>query len=118
MDTQADPVQPCAAAPETRDWYAWINKMPPRPNTFYIVGDVKVPNPGVEVTLLQREPQGINPCILQLQLILYDPNTIAIPMLVWKQVKYERIGPNLDYKDVQIFFGNEIIAEVEVETIE
>ena len=25
---------------ETRNWYAWINTMPPKPDDFHIIGEV------------------------------------------------------------------------------
>ena len=34
---------------KTRDWYPWNNLMPPPPDDFHVVGEVYVPNPGVDV---------------------------------------------------------------------
>lgn len=44
----------------TRDWYAWINLMPPKPDDFHVVGEVFVSNQGVQAQLCVKEPQGIN----------------------------------------------------------
>jgi hypothetical protein len=54
---------------DTRNWYAWINIMPPRPlHSFHVSGEVLVGNPGVEAFLTVKEPQGINGDILLLDL--------------------------------------------------
>ena len=55
---------------ETRNWYAWINTMPPKPDDFHIIGEVFVGNPGVEALLTPKQPQGINPRIFLLDLHL------------------------------------------------
>jgi hypothetical protein len=44
---------PCEGI-HSRDWYAWINLMPPPPDEFHVVGEVYVSNPGVEPFSHQR----------------------------------------------------------------
>ena len=44
-------VVPCSNA-DSRDWHAWINLMPPGPNQLHVIGEVQVPNPGVEACIL------------------------------------------------------------------
>jgi hypothetical protein len=55
---------------QTKDWYAWLNLMPPPPDDFHVIGDVLVSNPGVQAHLCVKEPQGINPGVLLLDLHL------------------------------------------------
>ena len=55
---------------ETKNWSTWINLMPPKPDDFHVVGEVFVANPGIETLLCVKEPQGINPNILLLDLHL------------------------------------------------
>jgi len=38
-------------ANNTANWYAWNNLQPPGPPSFHLIGDVEVPNPGVDVHL-------------------------------------------------------------------
>ena len=46
---------------KTQNWHAWINKMPPSPDTLHVRGEVEVSNPGIEVVT------GVNlPMILKL----------------------------------------------------
>jgi hypothetical protein len=68
------------AQPTTRNWFAWNDLMPPGPPSFHIIGDVQVPNPGVDLLLTERVPQGINPAI-----ILLDLHFIQLPGL-WPQM--------------------------------
>ena len=55
---------------DARDWYAWINRMPPKPDGLHVIGEVFANNAGVQAELRVREPQGINPDILLLDLHL------------------------------------------------
>lgn len=107
---------PCEGT-KTRDWYAWINLMPPKPDSFHVTGEVYVPNPGVDPILVPREPQGINPEILLMDLFLIQRPGIWPQILVWKQARYDKVGTGFEYKQVQIFCGDEVIADIEVEIV-
>ena len=104
---------PCAGS-KTRDWYAWIDLMPPGPKSFHIVGEVYVQNPGVEPLLVPKEPQGINPAILLMDLYLCQRPGLWPQVLVWKPVRYDKVAPGTSYTQVQIFCGDEMIADVPV----
>lgn len=78
-------VEPSAKAPPplaitTSDWYSWVNKMPPGPATFYVIGVVRTPTPGYDVKLVPASPQGINPNELILDLV------VTAKPGVWPQV--------------------------------
>lgn len=107
---------PCTGV-ETRDWYAWNNKMPPRPDEFHIVGEVQVPNPGVDVELVRREPQGINPAIILLDLILTQRPGIWPQVLTWKRVRFDQVLTGDGYEEASILCGKDVIAKVKVEDI-
>jgi len=104
-------------APQTRDWYAWNNKMPPKPDDFHIVGEVLVANPGVEVALHRRDPQGINPQMLQLTLTLNQKPGVWPSVLTWQEVRFDKILVNSSYDSVQILFEQAIIQTVRVDTV-
>lgn len=106
---------PCKDA-KTRDWYAWINRMPPPPDELHVVGEVLVPNPGVDPLLVPKEPQGINPQILLLELFLCQRPGNWPQVLVWKQARYDKVlRRGQSYKQVQIFCGDQSIALIDVE---
>lgn len=101
---------------KTKDWYAWINKMPPPPNDFHVAGEVLVPNPGVEPIIVPREPQGINPKVLLLDLFLHQKPGVWPQVMIWKPARYEKVG-NISYTKVNIFCSNTMIAEIEVQEL-
>jgi hypothetical protein len=107
---------PCKGI-KTKDWYAWINLMPPRPDDFHVVGEVCVPNPGVEPLLALKEPQGINPDILLLDLFLYQKSGIWPQVVIWKAARYDKIPLKTKYTQVQIFCEDEVIADIPVEVV-
>ena len=100
----------------TRDWYAWNDTMPPKPDVFHVVGEVQVPNPGVDVMLVPRNPQGINPKILLLDIHLSQRPGIWPQVVVWKQARYDKT--NAVYESVQIFFGDDTIVNIPVDIVQ
>lgn len=101
---------------QTRDWYAWNNLMPPRPDAFHLVGEVQVPNPGVDVLLVPRNPQGINPQILLIDLVLVQQPGIWPQMVIWKPARYDKV--KVTYTNVEIFFDNQSIASIPVDNVQ
>ncbi len=101
----------------TRDWYAWNNLQPPKPDDFHITGWVEVANPGVEPHLIYRTPQGINPAILIVDLILVQKPGIWPRVLVWKQVRYDEVPSFNNYAQVDIQNNAGSIAQVKVDNI-
>lgn len=105
---------------ETKNWYAWVNLMPPKPDDFHVVGEVLVGNPGVEAMLCVKEPQGINPKILLLDMHLVQKPGIWPQVMTWVQARYDRILPpgSSGYEQVEIFFENESIALIPVNEVQ
>ena len=104
---------------ESKDWYAWINFMPPIPDDFHIVGEVEVPNPGVEVLLVPRVPQGINPHILMMDLHLVQKPGAWPQVMTWVQCRYDRIlGPgSVKYTDAEVWCDGQRIASMKVDEV-
>ena len=102
----------------TQDWYAWINLMPPPPNDFHVVGQVLVSNPGVTAILTPKEPQGINPTILLLDLILVQQPGYWPQVMTWMETRYDRVVKGNPFVTVQIFSEAEAISEVPVEAVQ
>ena len=122
-DTMADQVKaegstiPCKGI-ETRDWYAWLNLMPPPPDDFHVIGEAYVPNPGVEALLVPRVPQGSNPAILLLDLYLVQLPGVWPQVFVWKTARYDKYNPGMKYTQVQVFCGDEVIADIKVNIVQ
>lgn len=101
----------------TRDWYAWNNLMPPKPDDFHIVGEVQVGNPGIVAMLCPREPQGINPDILLMDLILVQQPGIWPQRVVWVTARYDKVLVNSTYTSVTVFCEDTQIIDVPVENV-
>ncbi len=102
---------------QSRNWYAWNNQMPPKPDDFHIVGEVDVPNPGIDVELTARVPQGFNPDIFLADLILVQRPGIWPHIITTKQVRFDRVLVNSKYREVHVFIAKKLIAKIPVETI-
>lgn len=105
-----------SSAIATRDWYAWNNLMPPKPDDFHVRAEVQVPNPGVDVFLAYKTPQGINPKILLLDLVLVQRPGIWPQLVMWKPAHYDKV--NVTYEQVQVFYGSDEIANIPVVDVE
>ena len=104
---------------ETRNWYAWINLMPPRPDDAHVIGEVLVANPGIQAHLCVREPQGINATILLLDLYLVQRPGKWPQVMTWVQARYDKIltSGSPKHEQVEIFLDKESIAQVPVEEV-
>lgn len=102
--------------PVIKDWYAWNDLMPPKPDVFHIQGDVQVSNLGVRVHLTERMPQGINPRILLLDLHLVQSPGIWAQQTCWRRATFEKV--NTTYDSAEVFFGSTSIANVPADDIQ
>ena len=109
--------QPCQKDIRTKDWYAWLDLMPPSPDDLHVIGEVYVSNPGVEPLLVMHEPQGFNPRILLLDLHLCQKPGVWPQVFVWRQARYHKTGRPLRYDQVDILCSGDIIASIPVEDI-
>jgi len=110
-------IVPCKGI-DSRDWYAWLNLMPPPPDDFHVVGEVYVPNPGVVPYLVPHVPPGINPVILLLDLVLLQLPGVWPAVFVWKPVRYDKIVREFRYEQVQVLCGNDVIADIPIEIVQ
>lgn len=72
---------------------------------YYVGGEVLVSNPGIEALLYYRVPQGINPKILMLDLVLIQRPGAWPRVQTWVSAKYIRMGKPGQYSDVHILNG-------------
>jgi hypothetical protein len=103
---------------KTQNWYAWIDKMPPPPDALHVRGEVVVGNPGIDVFLYKKQPQGFNPTILLLDLLLIQRPGIWPTVETVKPAAYDEVGRNLPYVTVEIFNQGQSIASVPVEIVQ
>ena len=97
---------------KTSNWFAWNNIQPPGPPSFHIIGEVQVPNPGIDVLLTKRSPQGINPQVILLDLHLMQRPGLWPQHVAIKQAHFEEWRAR--YSEADVLIGGSIIAHVPV----
>lgn len=70
---------------------------------YYVAGEVCVPNPGIEAKLRYRVPQGTNPKILMLNLVLIQRPGIWPQVETLVSARYIRMGKPGQYTEVDIY---------------
>lgn len=105
---------------QCKDWQAWLDKMPPKPDELHVIGDVMVSNPGVLPALTMRVPQGINPAILMLDLHLVQQPGMWPQVMACIPARFDRVMPPgaSDYTSVEIYSEGERIAQIDVSIVE
>lgn len=100
---------------QCRDWHAWLNTMPPKPDDFHVAGDILVSNPGVQPILTMREPQGINPAILMLDLNLVQQSGMWPQAMTCASARFDRVMPpkTANYQAVEIYSTGERIVLID-----
>jgi len=103
--------------PNTR-WYAWIRLMPPQPDTFHVVGEVEVDNPGIQGELVYRRPQGTNPQVLCLDLTLAQQpgNWARDSTTVPASYETKLTAQSIRHSHIEIFFEDNPIGTFPVHT--
>lgn len=103
---------------ELKDFHAIENRMPPGPTSFYVVGTVVFPTLGYEVALEPAAPQGINPRILILDLLVTPPSGPAGTQIDSKSVRWDRDDASTGaYERVSIRYQGEIVRTVPVQIV-
>jgi hypothetical protein len=93
----------------SQNWSAWINTQPiqPTPGTLIVVGEVFT-HPSKVAVLVKRVPQGINPKILLLEVVLHSS---GVPTKQPQWVKYaEALSSIGQYESIEVFFGQTSVA--------
>ena len=114
--TDKEQIVSCKHA-ETQDWYAWIDTTPPKPDELHVIGEIKVGNPGIYAVLRKKAPQGINPRILLLDLLLIQKPGIWPPQVTCIAVRYDAVITGRGFSEVDVFCENEIIAQIPVDIV-
>jgi hypothetical protein len=101
---------------DSRDWSAWIDLMPPPPHQFHVKGEVLAPNPGYKAELRPKTPQGFNPEILLLEVILTQQEGMWPQVLTWIECRYDKTlsDTSTRYSEVTVFYKDAILTSVKV----
>jgi hypothetical protein len=102
---------------ETQDWYAWIDTTPPKPDELHVIGEVKVANPGIYAVLRKTVPQGFNPRILLLDLLLIQKPGIWPQQVTCIAVRYDAVITGRGYTEVDVLYNGDLIAQIPVDIV-
>lgn len=100
----------------TRNWYAWNKKIPPLPDSFHVVGEVQVANPGVDAILVPTDPQGFSQEILLLDLLLIQRPGNWPQRLTWTTARYDKV--NVNYNQVDVAYNKHNVAVIAVDVVQ
>lgn len=108
------PVEAACAVRESRNWAAWVNRMPGpgATPTVHVTGEVDVPTGGYsfewEVGPMDR---SMNPA-LKLELIPVKPDGMATMAITSEEVHYMGPVAGSAYRSITITCGGETLAEI------
>lgn len=97
-------------------WKAWIDKMPPPPDSIHVVGSVLAMNMGQTPKLTRAVPQGPNPTILILDLTMEQKPGIWAQVVVPRLARFEESNYTESHSQVTIRSGAECSVTIDVDT--
>lgn len=99
-----------------RNWYAWNNLQPPKPDDFHVTGEIQVPNPGVLAFLVRRDSDDTDHEI-DLQLVLVQQPGAWPSVVSWADARYDRVFKESKFKTARIFCNDNVIETIPVADI-
>jgi hypothetical protein len=93
-------------------WYAYHDFMPGSPPTLHVGGSCTAPSNGYHFLLFRAEPQGINPKILLLRLMVEEPE-ISNPVVTTYDVRF-REDTDMRYDSVSILPDGPSELEIQI----
>lgn len=90
----------------SKDFKAWLDKMPGKNNTLHVTGSVEVPTSGWTGSLVERVPPGINPSILILDVRLVKPTGTVSDVISFVSLHFQKQHAE-QYRQVTIIGAGE-----------
>jgi hypothetical protein len=85
---------------------ATLDKMPPGKRAW-VTADVQVPSLSSSAKLVKRSPQGFNPLILLLDVVVTTPSSPSGAQVATRQVRFDENPALQDYASVEISHAGE-----------
>jgi hypothetical protein len=100
----------------TRDWEALeMTDMIGQHGHITVTGEVELTETGTTAELKERSPQGTNPKILQLELVIHRQGGIHGHIAWFEKVTFKKSSSGHAYDEVDVFHGDTVIHRVKVE---
>lgn len=103
---------------DLRDWHAFHDTMPGGPHSLYVIGNVVVPAQGYAVGLTPANPQGLNPRILLLDLVVQRPQGNAATVITTEPARWNHPGAyDGRFSDVHIRCGSQVVLKLPIQVV-
>ena len=100
----------------TRDWEALeMTDMIGQHGQITVTGEVELSETGTTAELKEHTPQGINPRILLLDLVIHRQGGIHGHIAWFEKLTFKKKSSGSEYDEVDILYGGEIVQRVKVE---
>lgn len=118
MDTSTSQTQTHCPAFESKDWVAWLNKMPgPDGPRLHVSGKIVLPTPGYNIEILPGPLDRRQPPAQRLRLKITPPSGMVAQVITTREVKASFPAQASNYRAVIISCGDKVLAEItDVET--
>ncbi|WP_428027968.1 hypothetical protein [Altererythrobacter sp.] len=104
---------------ESRNWHAWIDRMPgpgSKP-TLNITGEVDLPTPGYSVSLTAGPADRAMPPGLRFRLEAKSPDGMVPQVVTPTEVRYREVTPYPRIREIIIGCGDTVLATIPDVTI-
>lgn len=86
---------------------AWIDTMPGSPPRLIVSGKVEVTSGGFKWSLTKATPQGFNPDVIILDLVITPPHGNATTVMTTLEPRFEESPPERQYTQATIREGSD-----------
>lgn len=103
--------------PNVKGFSAWINTMPMSPHELIVVGKVETNAGNLVPKLVRAEPQGINPSILILDLIIETVGDLGTSDVAYRDARFSEAAGTPGKAQVDIRWQGDIIQSMPVSIV-
>lgn len=102
---------------QSKGWYAWIEYHSQRPHALHVVGTLEIPNPGIQLQLIEKISGNKNDDILSLSLLMRQESGEWPDVACWYQVSFFKSLIGSLYQMVHIHSDMGIMEKIPVEVV-
>ncbi len=102
---------------QSKGWYAWIEWHSQRPHALHVVGTLEIPNPGIELKLLEEISENHDAEVLSLSLMMRQDSGEWPAVACWHQVSFFKSLIGSLYQMVHIYSDLGIMEKIPVEVV-
>ena len=101
----------------SKGWYAWIEYHRQRPHALHVIGTLEIPNPGIQLKLIEEISENQNNEVLSLSLLMHQKPGEWPEVACWHQVSFFKSLIGSLYQMVHIHSDLGIMEKLPVELV-